>query len=82
MSAAPAGQSFERIAFVASEHDEASAAANALRERYGDTDVADADVVVALGGDGLMLQTLRAMLRSGMPIYGMHRGSVGFLMNE
>ncbi|MEO1795318.1 MAG: NAD kinase, partial [Pseudomonadota bacterium] len=68
--------------FVASEHDEASAAANALRERYGDTDVADADVVVALGGDGLMLQTLRAMLRSGMPIYGMHRGSVGFLMNE
>jgi NAD+ kinase len=39
-------------------------------------------VIVALGGDGLMLQTLHAHMRSGKPIYGMHRGTVGFLMNE
>jgi NAD+ kinase len=41
-----------------------------------------ADVIVALGGDGLMLQTLHRFMRSGKPIYGMHRGTVGFLMNE
>ena len=42
----------------------------------------EADVIVALGGDGLMLQTLHAFMKSGKPIYGMHRGTVGFLMNE
>ncbi|MEL6298855.1 MAG: NAD kinase [Pseudomonadota bacterium] len=73
---------FERIAFVASEHDEAEAAAQALRETYGDVAVGEADVIVALGGDGLMLQVLHAMLGTGVPIYGMHRGSVGFLMND
>ena len=41
-----------------------------------------ADVIVALGGDGLMLQTLHKFMDSGKPIYGMHRGTVGFLMNE
>ena len=51
-------------------------------ELYGNHDPADADVVVALGGDGLMLQTLHRHMRSGKPIYGMHRGTVGFLMNE
>ena len=43
---------------------------------------AQADVIVALGGDGLMLQTLHKFMKSGKPIYGMHRGTVGFLMNE
>ena len=43
---------------------------------------AKADVVVALGGDGLMLRTLHRLMKSGKPIYGMHRGTVGFLMNE
>ena len=42
----------------------------------------DADIIVALGGDGLMLQTLHRFMNSGKPIYGMHRGTVGFLMNE
>ena len=46
------------------------------------TDPETADVVVALGGDGLMLQTLHTYMGSGKPIYGMHRGTVGFLMNE
>jgi NAD+ kinase len=49
---------------------------------YGNHDPANADVVVALGGDGLMLQTLHRHMHSGTPIYGMHRGTVGFLMNE
>ena len=52
-----------------------------LRERYGDAGD-DADIVVALGGDGFMLQTLHAFLGKGRPIYGMNLGSVGFLMNE
>jgi NAD+ kinase len=74
--------SFERIAFVASSSPEAAEAREALARRYGHVDLASADVVVALGGDGLMLQTLHRLMKSGKPIYGMHRGTVGFLMNE
>ena len=44
--------------------------------------MATADIVVALGGDGLMLQTLHRLMNAGKPIYGMNRGTVGFLMNE
>jgi NAD+ kinase len=71
-----------RIAFVASPIAEAHDARARLAKRYGDTAPADADVIVALGGDGLMLQTLHAFMTSGKPIYGMHRGTVGFLMND
>jgi|HubBroStandDraft_6_1064221.scaffolds.fasta_scaffold346910_2 NAD+ kinase len=53
-----------------------------LIERYGDTPPDDADVIVALGGDGLMLRVLHRHLRDRIPIYGMNRGSIGFLMNE
>src|SRR5205814_8386391 len=73
---------YDRIAFVASAVAEAQQALAALVELYGNRDPAEADVVVALGGDGLMLQTLHRHMRSGKPIYGMHRGTVGFLMNE
>ena len=72
---------FQRIAFVASQTPEAEAARERLVARYGLVDEADADVVVALGGDGLMLQTLHRFRERTLPIYGMHRGSVGFLMN-
>lgn len=75
-------QRYERIAFVASAVAEAQAAYAQLTSRYGNCTPAEADVVVALGGDGLMLQTLHENMRSGKPIYGMHRGTVGFLMNE
>jgi NAD+ kinase len=61
---------------------EAQEAHARLVKRYGNTDAEQADVVVALGGDGLMLQTLHRFMTSGKPIYGMHRGTVGFLMNE
>jgi NAD+ kinase len=71
-----------RIAFVASPMPEAEEARARLTKRYGDTAPEQADVIVALGGDGLMLQTLHRFMTSGKPIYGMHRGTVGFLMNE
>jgi NAD+ kinase len=75
-------QRYDRIAFVASASKEAQQALAQLEKIYGNHAPADADVVVALGGDGLMLQTLHQHMRDGKPIYGMHRGTVGFLMNE
>src|ERR1700721_2350633 len=75
-------QRYDRIAFVASSSEEAQAALAHFSATYGNSPAAEADVVVALGGDGLMLQTLHQHMRSGKPIYGMHRGTVGFLMNE
>jgi NAD+ kinase len=75
-------QRFQHIAFVASQTPEAREAYARLEKRYGNSDPAQADVIVALGGDGLMLQTLHKFMKSGKPIYGMHRGTVGFLMNE
>ena len=68
--------------FVAAAADEAQAALSRLRNLYSDAGPDHADVVVALGGDGFMLQTLHAFLNKGKPIYGMNCGSVGFLMNE
>jgi len=73
---------FKRISFVASDTGEAQHAAEVLRERYGDVPASEAEAIVALGGDGIMLQTLHAHMKSAVPIYGMNRGSVGFLMNE
>jgi len=73
---------FERIAFLASRAPEAEKAREALARRYGDADPVTADVIVALGGDGFMLRTLHKFMNSGKPFYGMHRGTVGFLMNE
>src|SRR6187551_3306705 len=73
---------YERIAFVASPAPEARSALRRLVGLYGNVSPSRADVVVALGGDGLMLQTLRKAMKAGKPIYGMHRGTVGFLMNE
>jgi NAD+ kinase len=72
----------QHIAFVATTSPEAREAYARLEKRYGNTDPKTADVIVALGGDGLMLQTLHRYMNSGKPIYGMHRGTVGFLMNE
>src|ERR1700755_325915 len=75
-------QRYDRIGFVASAGVEAQQALTQLTALNGNCDPAEADIVVALGGDGLMLQTLHQQMRSGIPIYGMHRGTVGFLMNE
>ncbi|MGO8954420.1 MAG: NAD kinase [Rhodomicrobium sp.] len=79
-AAVPAGK--VRLGFVASPAPEAQEALNRLALRYGGVEPETAGVIVALGGDGLMLQTLHRFMGNGIPIYGMHRGSVGFLMNE
>lgn len=71
-----------KIAFSASGRPEAQAALAKLRQLYGEASEADADVIVALGGDGHMLETLRRRLKDKKPVYGMHRGTIGFLMNE
>ncbi len=71
-----------RLGFVASPAPEAQAALKQLTKRYGAAEPASASVIIALGGDGLMLQTLHRFMGMEIPIYGMHRGSVGFLMNE
>ncbi len=73
---------FTRIAFLASESVEARKALTRLAKRYHNTDPEKADVIVALGGDGHMLQILHRFVSTGKPIYGMNRGSVGFLMND
>ena len=71
-----------RLAFVASDRLEAQEARDRLAARYGDVPLDEAQVVVALGGDGFMLETLHRTMSTQTPIYGMNRGSVGFLMNE
>ncbi|WP_179379199.1 NAD kinase [Jannaschia marina] len=70
------------IAFVASDTPEARDALARLTERYGQTPVEAAEVIVALGGDGFMLETLHATMAIDAPVYGMNRGTVGFLMND
>ncbi|HLI20991.1 MAG TPA: NAD kinase [Stellaceae bacterium] len=69
------------IGFEASDATAAQAALKELVQRYGATPTDRAEVIVALGGDGFMLETLHRHMQRGVPIYGMHRGSVGFLMN-
>jgi NAD+ kinase len=78
----PTRPNYKRIAFVASDVPASQQARRRLTRRYGDARPETADVIVALGGDGLMLATLQRFMNSGKPIYGMHRGTVGFLMNE
>ena len=77
-----AAKTYEKIALVASEGVEAQAALKRLAHRYGNIPASNADAIVALGGDGFMLETLHKHLHDHVPIYGMNRGSVGFLMNE
>ena len=74
--------SYEKICFLASDDDEAQEALRSLRQRHGDVPAADAEVIVALGGDGFMLATLHDTMDLAAPVYGMNRGTVGFLMNE
>ncbi len=71
-----------RIAFLASTAEVAQRALTALTERYGNCAPEQAEVIVALGGDGFMLHTLHDTIELSAPVYGMNRGTVGFLMNE
>ena len=72
----------QRIGFRAADTEEAQAALETLRRRYGDASDDEADLLVALGGDGFMLETLHATMERPVPIYGMNLGTVGFLLNE
>lgn len=74
--------SFEKISFLASEAEVAQEARAELVQRFGDVPPVQADLIVALGGDGFMLSTLHATKGLRAPVYGMNRGTVGFLMNE
>jgi len=71
-----------KVSFVASDTQDAQAAYEKLVSIYGNLPAEEANVIVALGGDGFMLQTQHEFMSSGMPIYGMNKGTIGFLMNE
>ena len=70
-----------KIAFIASRSDVAQDALTALSARYGNVTREEAEVIVALGGDGFMLQALHDSQELSTPVYGMNRGTIGFLMN-
>ena len=82
MTAAPASKRLPRVAFVASEAEAAQQALDELHRRYGVIAPDEAEIIVPLGGDGFMLETLHRFVDSRKPIFGMHRGSIGFLMNS
>ena len=69
------------LAFLASQNPSAQEARERLAARYGEAPLSQAQVIVALGGDGFMLETLHATQARNLPVYGMNRGTVGFLMN-
>jgi len=71
-----------RIAFVAAQTEDAQAALAALKGHYGDVPIEEASVIVALGGDGFMLRTLHRHMSRALPVYGMKRGTIAFLMNH
>lgn len=72
----------QSLAFVAADTPDARTAAAKLAALYGQAKIEEADVLVALGGDGFVLEMLHKQMGTGKPIYGMNRGSVGFLMND
>jgi NAD+ kinase len=74
--------SFDKVAFVSADSITARRTCQRLRKHFGTIALENADVVVVLGGDGTMLETLHKLFDRQMPIYGMNRGTVGFLMNE
>ncbi len=73
---------FQKVAFVAGQFDQAQRALQSLKKKYVHAEPVEADVIVALGGDGFMLETLHRYIKIGKPIYGMNQGTIGFLMNQ
>ncbi|MBI2375511.1 MAG: NAD kinase [Deltaproteobacteria bacterium] len=73
---------FTKLSFVAARSEAAQEARAELVNRYGDAPISEAELIIAIGGDGFMLQTLHRTLQRRLPIYGINRGTVGFLMNE
>ena len=81
MSPAPFTLRRDKVAFLAAPTSQAQHARAHLAQRFGDCPIERAEVIVALGGDGTMLETLHRVLPHPVPVYGMNCGSVGFLMN-
>ena len=80
-----AHNNFEKLTFVASSRPDAQDALKELVSLYGNVEASEADAIIPLGGDGFMLGTLRrhlALVTTGLPVYGMNKGTVGFLMNK
>ena len=73
---------FESIALLADDHPPAQEAIEKLKAKYDNVPAEEADIIIALGGDGFMLSTVHNYMGKGTPIFGMNLGSVGFLMNE
>lgn len=73
---------YQRLHFTASDAPDAQEALRRLTAEYGQASAAQADAIVALGGDGFMLHTLHDTIHLKTPVYGMNRGTVGFLMND
>ncbi|MBD24972.1 MAG: NAD kinase [Candidatus Marinimicrobia bacterium] len=74
--------SYSSVTFVAADSPQAQQALKSLVAVYGQKDVNHADVIVALGGDGFMLEALHTHMDKNVPIFGIHRGTIGFLMNK
>ncbi|MDR3325878.1 MAG: NAD kinase [Rhodospirillaceae bacterium] len=72
---------FTRVSFVAADNDVSQQALKRLRQRYGVVNQEDADSIIVLGGDGFMLETLHDHIYNHIPVYGMNRGTIGFLLN-
>jgi NAD+ kinase len=72
---------YTKICFVSSSRPAAQQHLQELVQKYGNTSIEEADVIVVLGGDGRMLKTLQSTLKLGTPVYGINFGTVGFLMN-
>ena len=82
LSALDFSMDYKNIAFVAAEQTQAQDALKRLKHRYASIAPEDADVIISLGGDGFILETLHRYIADNKPVYGMNRGTVGFLMNE
>lgn len=78
----PMKNTYKKFFYITSGTEESESAAESLRNLYGESPVEEADALIVLGGDGVMLQALHDHMNQSRPIFGMHRGSVGFLMNE
>ena len=68
--------------FISSENPEAKQAQNNLIKRYSQSDINNCDVIIAIGGDGMLLKALRYSIDLNVPVFGLNKGNVGFLMNE
>ena len=71
-----------RFHFISSENPEAKQALKKFKERYKQSKIEDSDVIIAIGGDGMLLKALRNSLEAKIPVFGLNKGNVGFLMNE